>query len=76
MSTDEYDSARLAAGPDEKAAVNVDQEAALRAADGGSLQGEDVLSLQDLDPALNMKMHMVNDVGGHDFVIVAHSIAG
>jgi hypothetical protein len=24
--------------------------------------GDDVLGLQDLDPALNMKMHLVNDV--------------
>ncbi len=24
--------------------------------------GEDVLALQDLDPALNMKMHLVNNV--------------
>lgn len=35
----------------------------LRNADGSSLQGgEDVLALQDLDPALNMKMHLVNNV--------------
>lgn len=24
--------------------------------------GEDILSMQDLDPALNMKMHLVNNV--------------
>lgn len=24
--------------------------------------GEDILALQDLDPALNMKMHLVNNV--------------
>ncbi len=34
----------------------------LRGADGGSLNGEDLLALQDLDPALNMKMHLVNNV--------------
>jgi hypothetical protein len=35
----------------------------LRAADGSSLKGgEDVLGLQDLDPVLNMKMHLVNNV--------------
>jgi hypothetical protein len=35
----------------------------LRNADGSSLRsGEDILSLQDLDPALNMKMHLVNNV--------------
>ncbi|KHN99247.1 membrane transporter [Metarhizium album ARSEF 1941] len=34
----------------------------VRAADGSSLRGgEDVLALQDLDPALNMKMHLVNN---------------
>lgn len=26
--------------------------------------GEDILALQDLDPALNMKMHLVNNVSG------------
>lgn len=32
-------------------------------ADGSSLHGgEDILALQDLDPALNMKMHLVNNV--------------
>lgn len=30
--------------------------------DGSSMRGEDILSLQDLDPALNMKMHLVNNV--------------
>lgn len=25
-------------------------------------EGEDILSLQDIDPALNAKMHIVNDV--------------
>jgi len=35
----------------------------LRAADGGSIHhGVDILALQDLDPALNMKMHLVNNV--------------
>lgn len=35
----------------------------LRNADGSSIQGgEDVLALQDLDPALNLKMHLVNNV--------------
>ena len=28
-----------------------------------SIRGEDVLSMQDLDPALNRKMHLVNNVG-------------
>lgn len=36
--------------------------------DGGSLrtgllEGEDILARQDLDPALNLKMHLVNNVG-------------
>lgn len=25
--------------------------------------GHDVLDMQDLDPALNLKMHLINDVG-------------
>lgn len=34
-----------------------------RNADGSSFHGgEDILALQDLDPALNMKMHLVNNV--------------
>jgi hypothetical protein len=31
--------------------------------DRRSVQGEDILELEDVDPALNMKMHLVNDVG-------------
>ena len=27
-----------------------------------SMHGVDILSLQDLDPAMNMKMHLVNNV--------------
>lgn len=27
-------------------------------------RGEDILELQDMDPALNLKMHLVNDVSG------------
>jgi hypothetical protein len=27
-----------------------------------SLKGEDILALQDLDPAMHMKMHLVNNV--------------
>lgn len=39
----------------------------LRNADGSSLRnGEDILALQDLDPALNMKMHLVNNVSDDD----------
>lgn len=34
----------------------------LRNADGSSIKGEDILQLQDLDPALNQKMHLVNNV--------------
>ncbi|KFA78998.1 hypothetical protein S40288_00542 [Stachybotrys chartarum IBT 40288] len=33
----------------------------LLSTDGSSTRGEDILSLQDLDPALNMKMHLVNN---------------
>lgn len=35
----------------------------VRGTDGSSShEGEDVLALQDLDPVLNMKMHLVNNV--------------
>lgn len=42
------------------------------ATDGGLLEknagalreGQDVLDMQDLDPVLNLKMHLVNDVSG------------
>lgn len=34
----------------------------VRNADGSSMTGSDVLALQDVDPVLNMKMHMVNNV--------------
>lgn len=35
----------------------------LRNADGSSISGgSDVLGLQDMDPVLNMKMHLVNNV--------------
>jgi hypothetical protein len=38
----------------------------LRAAQAtDTVGGDDVLGLQDLDPALNMKMHLVNDVRLH-----------
>lgn len=38
----------------------------VRNADGSSLHaGEDILALQDLDPVLNMKMHLVNNVSGN-----------
>lgn len=40
-----------------------DQDA--HAADGGSIrmaEGEDILARQALDPALNLKMHLVNNV--------------
>jgi hypothetical protein len=35
----------------------------LHNADGSSItSGEDILAMQDVDPALNMKMHLVNNV--------------
>lgn len=36
----------------------------------GSGKGEDILAQQDLDPALNMKMHLVNNVS---FVVYSSS---
>jgi hypothetical protein len=35
---------------------------ALRAGDHSSIGGEDVLAMNDLDPALDLKMHLVNNV--------------
>lgn len=34
----------------------------VRNADGSSITGDDILALQDLDPVMNMKMHLVNNV--------------
>ncbi len=66
MSTEE--SPRLEAAQDEKKLESghegVPHVPDIRAADGSSLKGEDILALQDLDPALNMKMHLVNNVRG------------
>jgi hypothetical protein len=43
--------------------VQATNERELRAADGSSINNaEDILGLQDMDPALNMKMHLVNNV--------------
>lgn len=42
-------------------------------------KGEDILALQDLDPALNAKMHLVNNVsecGGHACVVVLAPLLG
>lgn len=37
----------------------------LRNADGSSLNSaSDILALQDMDPVMNMKMHLVNNVSG------------
>lgn len=33
--------------------------------------GEDILGLQDLDPALNMKMHLVNNVRPHTATLLS-----
>ncbi|KAH7320273.1 major facilitator superfamily domain-containing protein [Stachybotrys elegans] len=39
----------------------LDVETGVVAGDSSSLAASDILSLQDLDPALNMKMHLVNN---------------
>lgn len=63
---------RLAASsqiePSEAPNATAPQEEDAHAVDEGSLRvdllkGEDILALQDLDPALNLKMHLVNNVG-------------
>lgn len=39
-------------------------------ADGSSISGgSDILALQDVDPALNMKMHLVNNVSYTSLVV-------
>lgn len=53
--------ATAARKPDELTTAKEDAHAV----DGGSLragEGEDILARQDLDPALNLKMHLVNNV--------------
>ena len=47
----------------EQGAVENENGGDLRNADGSSIKsGTDLLELQALDPALNMKMHLVNNV--------------
>ncbi len=49
---------------DKEKATDGGVETPVAEGDGGApVEGLDVLSLQDLDPALNMKMHLVNNVG-------------
>jgi hypothetical protein len=48
------------AGSDGHNGLLVDEEA--QNGDGSSVNGSDILSLQDIDPAMNMKMHLVNNV--------------
>lgn len=48
----------------------------LRATDDASVRsGEDVLALQDLDPVLNLKMHLVNNVSRHLLVIFRANVS-
>jgi hypothetical protein len=47
----------------EKTGGDVVPEPGVRSDDIVTSGGEDILALQDLDPALNMKMHLVNNVG-------------
>lgn len=50
----------------EKVHLASPSEQDVRAEDGGSIstaEGEDILARQALDPALNLKMHLVNNVG-------------
>jgi hypothetical protein len=58
--------ARSNSDPDEEKKVGhagaFMEPAELRNADGSSMKSEDVLGLQDLDPAMNMKMHLINNV--------------
>lgn len=42
--------------------AGTDEKRAEVAYDGSIDGGEDILALQDLDPALNAKMHLVNNV--------------
>lgn len=48
---------------DSNAQAGVLESGDVRNADGSSMtSGSDVLALQDVDPVLNMKMHLVNNV--------------
>lgn len=40
----------------------VDEAKSQVGSDGSVHKGEDILAMQDLDPALNAKMHLVNNV--------------
>jgi hypothetical protein len=46
---------------DEKVALDAEQQHLDYA------QGEDILALQDIDPALNAKMHIVNNVSSFEY---------
>ncbi|KAK5658676.1 hypothetical protein OQA88_2072 [Cercophora sp. LCS_1] len=49
-------------GPDFKdVKLSGDESPMPRASEESSLNGEDILALQDLDPAMNRKMHLVNN---------------
>lgn len=48
---------------DKKIAFDSDPAHNLESPDHASISsGQDVLAMQDIDPALNMKMHLVNNV--------------
>lgn len=51
-------------GRDNGASAGIDGPQDVRNAEDASLNGSDVLALQDVDPAMNMKMHLVNNVSG------------
>lgn len=52
-----------ALGPDFKdVKLSGDKSRVPSASEESCLKGEDVLGLQDLDPAMNRKMHLVNNV--------------
>lgn len=56
-----HDTLEKRAGSDNDKGTVTPEEA--RYTDGVSTHsGEDILALQDLDPAMNMKMHLVNNV--------------
>jgi len=49
---------------DEEKKIAVDKPGSGSPAGSSIRHGLDVLALQDLDPAMDLKMHLVNDVGG------------
>ncbi|KAB5585631.1 major facilitator superfamily domain-containing protein [Coniochaeta sp. 2T2.1] len=61
MSTQEKPRSQRRDSSSDEEKRSTDNVGDLSSSNASSLKGEDVLALQDLDPAMNMKMHIVNN---------------